>query len=111
MHNTRRLVDKFTGLSWYEWLIQWVIEIKKGDIMENIGLYNKYIINKSDGTDIDINADYFVLRLDKDIRARKALRVFAESIKKENPVFSNDINVKLDMYELLDSLKGGCYDE
>ena len=30
------------------------------------GLYNKYTITKTDGTPIDSNADYFVLRLDTD---------------------------------------------
>jgi len=50
--------------------------------MENMkGLYNKYIIHKSDGTSIDPNADYFVLRLDTDSCARGAIRNYANRIK------------------------------
>ena len=43
-------------------------------------LYNKYIIQKSDGTPVDPNAQYFVLRPDKDPLARKAIRAYARGL-------------------------------
>ena len=41
--------------------------------MKEEGLFGKYIIKKADGSPIAKNADYFVLRLDKDKPARKAI--------------------------------------
>ena len=41
------------------------------------GVYGKYIIQKADGTDVDSQACYFVLRLDKDPAARVAMRAYA----------------------------------
>ncbi len=46
--------------------------------MEKKGLYGKYIIGKSDGTPIDPQANYFVLRLDTDAKARLAAMYYAE---------------------------------
>lgn len=43
-----------------------------------MGLYGKYILAKSDGTDLDPNACYFVLRWDTDPAARQALRLYAQ---------------------------------
>ena len=60
--------------------------------MENMkGLYQKYIIQKSDGTPVDPNADYFVLRLDTDSKARAAIRFYANRIYQENPKLAEDI--------------------
>jgi hypothetical protein len=49
------------------------------------GLYGKYIIKKADGTPIDPEADYFVLRLDTDPHARVAALAYADSIEPGNP--------------------------
>lgn len=63
------------------------------------GLYQKYSISRTDGSPMDPNSDYFVLRVDKDSHARKALRVYAENIKDENPILSRDIFKMLRTYE------------
>lgn len=44
------------------------------------GLFNKYIIQKADGSPIDPNAQYFVLRLDTDIAARIAVRAYIQEL-------------------------------
>lgn len=54
--------------------------------MSNKGLYKKYIVQKADGTEIDKNADYFVLRLDTDEAARKALIEYAKYTNNNNLV-------------------------
>ena len=41
------------------------------------GLYGKYRISKADGSPVDPNADYFVLRLDTDPVARRAAREYS----------------------------------
>jgi hypothetical protein len=43
-------------------------------------LHNKYRIEKTDGTPVDPNAQYFVLRPDKDPLARKAIRTYARGL-------------------------------
>ncbi|MCE5185042.1 MAG: hypothetical protein LLF76_02830 [Planctomycetaceae bacterium] len=58
---------------------------------KNGGLRHKYIIQKVDGSRIDPNADYFVLRLDTDPHARKAFRAYAESVQADNQQFAGDI--------------------
>lgn len=61
------------------------------------GLYNKYVIRKSDGSIVNPNADYFVLRLDKDgeknhVNAcRKAILLYANEIKSYLPELSKDL--------------------
>ena len=62
------------------------------------GLYNKYVIKKVDGTPMDEKADYFVLRLDKDKEARKALLIYAIFIQEQNPKLYDDILFKLACY-------------
>ena len=59
------------------------------------GLYKKYIITKTDGTPTDIAAPYFVLRLDTDVHARKALRAYAESVAKDNIQLSHELRAWL----------------
>lgn len=53
------------------------------------GIYGKYIIKKTDGSDIDPNACYFVLRLDSDAAAQDAARTYAEQT--DNEELANDI--------------------
>lgn len=51
----------------------------------------KYVIQKVDGSTVDPNADYFVLRLDKDPHARLALLNYARSVRKDNEELYWDI--------------------
>jgi len=55
------------------------------------GYKRKYIIRKASGEQVDPNADYFVLRLDKDPHALNALAKYAESVRKENELFADDL--------------------
>ena len=62
------------------------------------GLYQRYTISKTDGSPMDPNAEYFVLRVDllgKDathiLACRKALMVYAEAIKDHLPNLSKDL--------------------
>ena len=48
-----------------------------------MNLFNKYIIRKADGTPIDPYAMYFVLRIDTDPVARKALWEYARETDDE----------------------------
>lgn len=58
------------------------------------GMYDKYsVLKKNDYT--DPQADYFVLRLDNDIHARKAALAYAESVKEENPNLAMDLYAKI----------------
>ena len=55
-------------------------------------LFGKYKIEKADGSPVDANAMYFVLRIDTDVHARVALRAYARSIKYTDPVFANELD-------------------
>lgn len=59
------------------------------------GWYLKYNIEKSDGSPMDPEADYFVLRLDKDPHARKAADAYAKSVARENPTLANDLRQRI----------------
>ena len=45
---------------------------------ERQGLYGKYITTKADGSPVDPGAQYFTLRIDTDLGARKALVTYIE---------------------------------
>lgn len=65
-------------------------------------LYNKYRIEKTDGSVIDKEAVYFVLRLDSDPHARTALQAYADSIRAENKEFADDLEnilISLDRHQ------------
>lgn len=68
-----------------------------------IGLYDKYEIKKKDGSEVDPEAVYFVLRLDKDGSARLAALVYATSIEEENPVLASDLKLTLNGLELAEA--------
>jgi hypothetical protein len=55
------------------------------------GLRRKYNITKTTGEPVDESAVYFVLRVDEDPHARKALRAYAESVEDENDVLASDL--------------------
>jgi len=55
------------------------------------GLYGKYKIEKTDGTPIDPKAQYFVLRLDTDPYARRAIRKYAVYMDEVNPQLGREL--------------------
>ena len=55
------------------------------------GLYGKYKIEKADGSPVDPEADYLVLRLDSDKHARIAALAYAESVMSENTLLASDL--------------------
>jgi hypothetical protein len=52
---------------------------------------NRYIIQKTNGKPVDPEAQYFVLRVDKDPHARVALAFYAQSVRRDNPQLADDI--------------------
>jgi|GEM_PF-5951228 len=67
-----------------------VIPLLDHEVTEK-GLYGKYYIQHADGTPVDKKAAYFVLRLDTDPHARKAVERYATSIFDENPLLANSL--------------------
>lgn len=59
----------------------------------------KYIIRKADDSPVDPFAWYFVLRVDKDPHARVAASAYAESVKKDNKLLSEELIKAIDSYE------------
>lgn len=55
------------------------------------GVFGKYVISKADGTPVDAEATYFVLRLDTDAAARRAMGQYARSVRKANEGLANEI--------------------
>lgn len=55
------------------------------------GLFRKYEVRKTDGSAVDPNAAYFVMRLDTDPHARRAAGAYADSIAEENPELAADL--------------------
>lgn len=55
------------------------------------GLYGKYRVAKRDGSPVDPEAEYFVLRLDKDPHAVNAALAYADSVEDENPQLAADL--------------------
>lgn len=76
------------------------------------GLFNKYIVTKTDGSRVDPEAEYFVLRLDMNdtqgnhniIQHRKsclfAIRMYAISIRDTNSELANDLLIKYSLPEI-----------
>lgn len=64
------------------------------------GYEKKYIISKTNGNPTDPKADYFVLRLDKDPHALRALAVYAKSVATDNLELAHDLSQKLKEYGL-----------
>ena len=60
---------------------------------DRMGLYNKYIITKADGT--QVNDRCFILKPDKDPAAVAALRAYAEA--------TNDDQLRSDLYAWIGS--------
>jgi hypothetical protein len=67
------------------------------------GYHQKYIISKTNGNPVDPEAEYFLLRFDKDPHALKALYAYANSVKEDNPQLACDLGEKIDKHiKLLD---------
>ena len=62
------------------------------------GLEKKYIIAKTSGNPVDPKADYFVLRLDADPNAIKAILAYAVSVMEQNPQLAFDLFKKAEHY-------------
>jgi len=62
------------------------------------GYEKRYIISKVNGKPTDPKADYFVLRLDTDPHARKALEVYADSVLRDNVKLAIDLVRHLRIY-------------
>ena len=60
------------------------------------GFHQKYIISKTNGNPIDPEAQYFLLRFDKDPHALKALYAYAKSVKEDNKELHDDLLQKVD---------------
>jgi hypothetical protein len=55
------------------------------------GLHDKYIVTKVDGSPVDPEAQYFVLRLDTDPSARLALRTYITQCAYKRPQLALDL--------------------
>lgn len=66
------------------------------------GLYSKYHISKTDGSSIDENALYFVLRLDTDPAARLAAGTYADAT--DNSKLAEDLRYVLSVLSSQDVL-------
>jgi hypothetical protein len=85
-----------------------IIENLKREILINIleamanykegGYEKKYIISKANGNPTDPNADYFLLRLDKDPCAIIALIAYANTVRRYNKPFADDLDKKIEDY-------------
>jgi hypothetical protein len=80
------------------------------------GLYQKYVLHKVDGTPIDENAEYFVLRLDLNSKdphhiaaCRKAIHTYADAIEATIPELAKDLRDRypLQPYRLEFPVPGG----
>ena len=59
--------------------------------MSKPGLYNKFKIEKTDGTPIDEDAEYFVLNIAHDQHAAVAIYAYALSVREENAQLAYDL--------------------
>ena len=64
------------------------------------GLYGKYNIQRADGTRLDPRGAYFVLRLDTDPAARRAIGTYAHAC--DNPQLASDL---LDLVQAIEHHK------
>lgn len=70
--------------------------------MTQKGLYGKYTITKADGTPTDSYAQYFILRIDTDVHARRALSAYAISLAKS----ANNAQLEGAIWEWLEDTRG-----
>lgn len=60
------------------------------------GIKMKYAIAKADGSAVDPDARYFVLRFDKDPHARVAMKAYRDSVADENRTLAWEIGKALE---------------
>lgn len=77
------------------------------DKPSRVGLFRKYLIHKADGSPVDPNADYFVLRLDTDPAARAAALTYAREIFIKAPVLAQDLRERVWQHESQMNAQGG----
>lgn len=65
---------------------------------ESLGLYGKYIVTKANGDPVDPEAEYLVLRIDKDPGARWAAETYADYIQSQMPELAADIRERVRQY-------------
>ena len=67
------------------------------------GLYNKFIVKRTDGTDCvggkHEHCNYFVLDCSHDIHAKAAIIAYANSCKESLPILSKDLQILADLME------------
>ena len=66
---------------------------------EKEGLKLKYLLTKADGSPVDLNGDYFIIKLNSKTRwhreaSIKAILAYAESVKNDAPQLAADIIAK-----------------
>lgn len=71
---------------------------------EQRGLYRKYIVTKANGEPTDPRARYFVLRLDTDPFALRAVLEYARLVEESNPKLASDI--RRDIFDGADRIGG-----
>ena len=64
-------------------------------VVSKKGLHRKYAVTRVDGQEDGPEAQYFVLRVDKDPAALSALVAYAGSVRKENPELADDLDIWL----------------
>ena len=67
----------------------------------NSKIHGKYTVTRKDGTEIDPNAHYFVMRFDIDLNARKAILAYADLLKASEPVLAAELRGSIEMMELM----------
>jgi hypothetical protein len=63
--------------------------------------YDRYIIKKSNGEPVSKDAQYFVMRIDKDPHARIAALAYADSVEADNPKFARQLRNNTKQYQAL----------
>jgi hypothetical protein len=71
------------------------------NVSELQGVYGKYTVSKADGSPVDPDAFYFVLRLDTDPAAREAIVHYADVIMDSNPTLAKDLMARVLWYDNL----------
>lgn len=71
--------------------------------MSDRGVFGKYVLAKADGSDLDREACYFILRLDTDPAARKAILAYADAC--DNKTLADDLRACV---EDLERPRCGC---
>jgi len=65
---------------------------------EPLGIWKKYTVTHSNGQPVENDADYFVLKF-TDQHAREALRRYAESVRRFNPILARELTERCNEYD------------